>query len=84
MLLLVDVFLTVWSTLKDKKHGIGREYMESTVYIILGYIAWCCVAFLVARLMKIENANHKAISLVYVLAAAPLVLIDYIKGIGSD
>ena len=58
--------------------------MESTVYLILGYLAWCCLAFLVARLMKVENANHKAMSFVYVLAAAPLVLLDYIRGIGSD
>lgn len=57
--------------------------MESIFMMILGYFAWCAIAFVVARAMKIENAN-KAMSFVYVIVAAPLVLIDYIKGIGSS
>lgn len=57
--------------------------MDSIVMIVVGYLAWCSIAFLVARVMNVENAN-KAMSFIYVIAAAPLVLIDYIKGIGSS
>lgn len=57
--------------------------MDSIIMMILGYFAWCAIAFVVAKAMNIENAN-KAMSFVYVIAAAPLVLIDYIKGIGSN
>lgn len=57
--------------------------MDSVLMIIIGYVVWCIIAFVVARAMKIENANHKAISFVYIIAAAPLVLIDYLTGKGS-
>lgn len=57
--------------------------MESFTLMLLGYLAWCLLAFIVARAMKIENAN-KAVSFVYVVLAAPMVLVDYIKGIGTN
>jgi hypothetical protein len=57
--------------------------MDSIILMVLGYFIWCVIAFVVARAMNIENAN-KAMSFIYVIAAAPLVLIDYIKGIGSS
>lgn len=56
--------------------------MDSVIMIAIGYVVWCCLAFIVARALKIENANNKAISFVYIIAAAPLVLIDYLTGKG--
>ena len=56
--------------------------MESILVLVLGYLAWCSVAFIVARAMNVKNAN-KAMSFIYVIAAAPLVIIEYISNIGS-
>lgn len=57
--------------------------MDSLVLVVVGYVAWCAVAFLIAKMMKVENSDHKAISLVYVLLAAPMVLLDIITGKGT-
>lgn len=57
--------------------------MESFIYILVGYIAWCCLAFLVARYMKIEGDNRKAVSFLLVVLAAPMVIIDVITGKGT-
>lgn len=56
--------------------------MESMLVLALGYVAWCVLAFIVVRAMHVKNGN-KVMSFSYVIAAAPLVLIEYITSIGS-
>ena len=56
--------------------------MDSIIMISIGYVTWCCIAFIVARALKIENTNQKAISFIYVISAAPLVIVDYLTGKG--
>lgn len=62
---------------------LKENFMDSILMMLLGYLGWCSIAFVVAKMMKIENANHKAISFIYVIMAAPLVLLDYITGKGT-
>ncbi|GHB65873.1 hypothetical protein GCM10008107_13630 [Psychrosphaera saromensis] len=57
--------------------------MDSFLLILFGYIGWCFIAFIVARFVKLESANSKGIPLLYVLLAAPMVIIDMLTGKGS-
>lgn len=57
--------------------------METLVWTIVGYLAWCCLAFVIARYMKIEDLARKPISFLYVILAAPMVVLDYLTGKGT-
>ncbi len=57
--------------------------MDSVLLIFLGYIAWCAMAFIVAKFVKLEGASSKPLSFLYVIMAAPMVLLDIISGKGT-
>ena len=57
--------------------------MDSLLIIILGYVAWCGVAFVFAKFVNIETSSHKPVSFLYIILAAPMVLVDIITGKGT-
>lgn len=57
--------------------------MDSIVMMMLGYIAWCALAFVFAKFVNIESASQKPISFLYIILAAPMVLIDLVTGKGT-
>ena len=57
--------------------------MDSIMLMIVGYIAWCGLAFVLARFVKMETSSHKPISFLYIILAAPMVIVDIITGKGT-
>lgn len=57
--------------------------MNTLLLMAVGYVVWCSLAFFVARFIKMENTNHQPISFIYIIVAAPLVIVEFITGKGT-
>lgn len=57
--------------------------MDTFLLMLGGYIGWCTLAFFVARFIKMENVNHQPVSFVYIIVAAPLVVVEFVTGKGT-
>ena len=57
--------------------------MDSVLFMIVGYIAWCGLAFIMARYVKMESSANKPITFLYIVLAAPMVVVDIITGKGT-
>lgn len=59
------------------------EVMDSVMLITIGYFAWCFIAFFVARFLQIKNSDKGGLSLLIVVMAAPLVIVEVLTGKGT-
>jgi len=57
--------------------------MDSVLLMFLAYLAWCGLAFAMARFVKMESVSRKPMSFLYIILAAPLVIVDIITGKGT-
>jgi len=57
--------------------------MESVLLMLFGYLAWCGLAFLMARLVKMDSVTRKPVSFLYIILAAPMVVLDIVTGKGT-